>query len=124
MLVRSPDLSREVLNVKPYFAVFGLFVSCATVACSQSPAEEDLYEKLAKGPDQVRALETVLKTPDEYSALILYGGSGVAFKEKRLEDCAFLFYAGQLRARFDQKCFPAKETGGNSPFLLYAALSQ
>jgi hypothetical protein len=40
------------------------------------------------------------------------------------EDSAFLFYAGQLRARFDQKCFPAKGTGGDSPFLAYAALSQ
>jgi hypothetical protein len=54
----------------------------------------------------------------------LYAGAGVAFREKRLEDSAFLFYAGQLRARFDQKCFPAKGTGGDSPFLAYAALSQ
>jgi hypothetical protein len=94
------------------------------VGCSRLPAEKDLYEKLAKDPDQVGALETVLKTPDKFSALILYTGAGVAFKEKRLEDSAFLFYAAQLRARFDQKCFPPKETGGDDPFLVYSVLSQ
>src|SRR5882672_9926189 len=85
-------------------------------------AEGNLSEKLLKG--DVKALETVLKTPDQYSADVLYAGAGVAFKQKRLEDSAFLFYAGQLRARFDQKCFPPKGTGGDSPFLAYAALSQ
>jgi hypothetical protein len=84
----------------------------------------DLYEKLANGPDSVNALEAVLEKPDEYSALILYVGSGVALTEKRLEDSAFLFYTGQLRARFDKQCFPPVGTGGNSPFVLYAALSQ
>jgi hypothetical protein len=29
-----------------------------------------------------------------------------------------------LRARFDRECFPPKGTGGNSPFVLIAALSQ
>lgn len=110
--------------MKPKFAAFWLFVAWTTVCYSQSPAEEDLYEKLVKGAEQVKALETVLKAPDEYSALILYVGAGVAFKEKRLEDSGFLFYAGQLRARFDQKCFPPKGTGGDSPFLAYAAFSQ
>jgi hypothetical protein len=61
-----------------------VFVACVTVGCSQPSAGKDLYEKLAKGPDQVKALETVLKTPDEYSADVLYAGAGVAFKEKRL----------------------------------------
>ena len=110
--------------MKSYIVALGVIVACGTVGFSQSPAEMEIYEKLAKGPDQVKALEAVLKRPDEYSAVILYVGAGVAFKEKRLEDSAFLFYAGQLRARFDQKCFPANGTGGDSPFLVYAALSQ
>jgi len=108
--------------VRHSLAAFCVVVTCSTVCFSQSPVENDLYEKLAKG--DVKALETVLKTPDQYSALVLYVGAGVAMKEKKLEDGAFLFYAGQLRARFDQKCFPAKGTGGDSPFLVYAALSQ
>jgi hypothetical protein len=108
--------------VKPYFAAFCMVVAWSTVCFSQSPAERDLYEKLAKADG--KSLETVLKTPEEYSALVLYVGAGVALKEKKLEDSAFFFYTGQLRARFDQKCFPSKESGGDSPFLFYAALSQ
>jgi hypothetical protein len=106
-----------------FFAAFVAF-SFPAVAFSQSPGEKDLFEKLAKGPDQVKALDTVLKAPEGYSPLILYFGAQVAFEEKRLEDSAFLFYAGQLRARFDKECFPAKGTGGSSPFLVYAAVSQ
>lgn len=96
----------------------------SSVAFSQSPAEKDLFEKLVKGPNQVEALDTLLKAPEGYSPLLLFFGANVAFKEKRLEDSAFLFYAGKLRARFDKECFPPKGTGGDSPFLAYAALSQ
>ena len=46
------------------------------------------------------------------------------FADKLLEDSAFLFYAAQLRARFDEQCFPPKGDGGNSPLVLFAALSQ
>jgi hypothetical protein len=91
---------------------------------SQSPAEKDLFEKLTKGKDQAKALETVLKAPEGYSPSILFFGASVALNEKRLEDSAFLFYAGQLRTRFEKECFPPKGTGGNSPFVAYAAVSR
>jgi hypothetical protein len=116
--------SLEVLIVKSYIIVFCSLILLASVGFSQSPAEEDLYKKLSEGPEKVKSLETVLKSPDRYSALILYFGADVALKEKRLEDSAFLYYAGQLRARFDKGCFPPKGTGGDNPFLLFAALSQ
>jgi hypothetical protein len=104
-------------------ALFGCAAFCAT-ALVQSPAETELYKKLADGPDQVKALETVLKAPDAYSPVILYSAAAAALKEKRIEDCGFLFYAAQLRARFDKECFPPKGKGGDSPFVLYSALSQ
>lgn len=108
--------------MKSYFVAVCIALAVSTVCFSQSPSEEDLYKELAKG--DIKALATVLKTPDQYSALVLYVSAGIAFKENKLEDSAFLFYAGQLRARYDQKCFPPKGTGGNNPFLAYAALSQ
>jgi hypothetical protein len=110
--------------VKPYIFAFCVLFLLVSVGFSQSPAEKYLYEKLTEGPDKAKALETVLKSPDQFSALILFFGADVALKEKRLEDSAFLFYAGRLRAQFDKECFPPKETGGNSPFLVIAALSQ
>jgi len=114
----------EVLIVKPYIVAFCSLILLASVGFSQSPAEKDLYEKLAEGPDKAKALETVLKAPDQFSALILYLGAEVALKEKRLEDSAFLLYAARLRTQFDKECFPPKGTGGDSPFVAYAALSQ
>ena len=110
--------------MKSYIFAFCSLILLASVGFSQSPSEKDLIEKLAEGPDKAKALETVLKTPDQFSALILYLGADAALKEKRLEDSAFLFYAGKLRARFDKECFPPKGTGGDSPFLVYEALSQ
>ena len=107
--------------------------SCVTICCivltwttacfSQSPAEKDLFNELT-GPNSAKPLETVLKAPEEYSAVILFLGAGTAFKEKRLEDSAFLFYAAQLRMRFDQKCFPPEGTGAEDPFLPCVAIAQ
>lgn len=111
--------------MKTHFVVIGILGVFCSIANSQSLAENDLYEKLTKpGASSVMALESVLKKADEFSAALLYVAAGVAFKEKRLADSGFLFYAAQLRARFDKECFPAKGTGGNSPFVLYSALSQ
>jgi hypothetical protein len=114
----------EALIVKPYIVTFCSVILLASAAFSQSPAEKDLFEQLAEGPNQAKALETVLKAPDQFSSIILYFGASAALKEKRLEDSAFLFYAGQLRKRFDRECFPPKGTGGDSPFVAFAALSQ
>jgi hypothetical protein len=100
---------------------FGILCSSAF---SQSPAERTLAEKLMEGPESVKALDTVLRKSDELPALTLYYAAGVAFKEKRLEDSGFLLYAAQLRARFDKECFPAKDKGGDSPFELFAAMSE
>jgi hypothetical protein len=113
-----------MLKMKTRLLAFALLGILCSVAFSQSAVETVLYEKLTRGRESVKALEIVLKTPDEHSTLILYTGAGVAFKEKRLEDSAFLFYAAQLRARFDKECFPPKGKGGDSPFVLYSALSQ
>lgn len=109
--------------MKRCIAAFSFVVGWSAICLAQTPAELDLLEKL-NGPDHVEALETVLKTPDEYSAPILFFGAAAALAEKRLEDSGFLFYAGQLRMRFDQKCFPPKEAGSEDPFLGVVLVSQ
>lgn len=101
----------------------GLLAVLATPGFSQSRGEMELYEKLTASPQAALGLETVLKQPSVYSATILFVSSGVAFKEKRLEDSAFLFYTAQLRALFDQQCFPPKGQGGDSPLVAYGALA-
>ena len=65
--------------MKFLFAAVCVVVGWSGVCLSQSPPEKGLYEKLTQG--DVEALETILKTPDEYSAVILFLGAGVAFAE-------------------------------------------
>ena len=101
------------------WVMVGVLVSVA--GCGRP---ESLQEAILSTSDAAEALEKVLKNPDELSATILFTASRAAFQRKRLEESAFLLYAGQLRANFDRECFPPKGQGGNSPFVLYAALSQ
>jgi hypothetical protein len=91
---------------------------------AQSRTEEELYQQLmTNGPVSisVSALETVIKSPNEYSAGILYAGCFVAEREKRLEDAGFLLYIARFRGRFDQSMFPPIGTGGNNPMVALAA---
>jgi hypothetical protein len=98
-------------------------VLCATTP-AQGPAEKELYEQLMNGPDRAKAMETVLKNPENYSPVMLHASAMVALTEKRLEGSGFLFYAGQLRARFERECFPPKGKGGENPYVGITALSQ
>ncbi len=101
-----------------------VFILCAQVG-AQSPTEMKLYEQLSTpGKKSVVALETVLTAPETFSPTILFIAAKTAFENKRLEDSGFLFYAAQLRMRFDEQCFPATGVGGDSPFVFYGALSQ
>jgi hypothetical protein len=118
--MRTRFLVCGILGV--FCAVLGVF--CIAVLFLRSLTEDDLYRKLDSSSESIQALEIILKNPDRYSAGILYVSANAAFAKKRLEDSAFLFYAAQLRTRFDAECFPPKGTGGNDPFLVHAALSQ
>jgi hypothetical protein len=100
-------------------------LATAVVASAESKADDELYEKLQKtGPESVAALDGILKRSDRTNAAFLYMASGVALREKRLEDAGFLYFAAEIRSRFDMAAFAAKGTGGNSPGALLAALHQ
>ena len=62
-----------------FYAVACVVIGWSTLCFSQPPAEKDLHEKLAQG--DVKALDKVLKTPDEYSALTLYLSAGVRLEK-------------------------------------------
>lgn len=86
--------------------------------------EQTMEQRLSKaGPERDKAVEAVLEHPGRYPCTVLFTAAGAALSAKRLEDSAFLFYAGQMRARFDRECFPPKGNGGDNPFVAVAALS-
>ena len=84
--------------------------------------EEDLYHQLTSESKSNRALNRVLKTPEEFSAGILCVSSSVALRLHRLEDAGFLFYAGQIRAEFDKALFPPIGRGGDNPLVALGVL--
>jgi hypothetical protein len=106
------------------FLAIGFLALLCDPACSRPPSERELYEQLSNGKGATKALQTVLEKPDGCSPLILYPAAALALHEKRLEDSGFLFYAAQMRVRFDKECFPPKGQGGNDPLLVYGALSE
>lgn len=105
-------------------AVLVMMLVCVA-ANAQSPAEQALYTQLAsKSDNSAAALKEVLSKPESVSAVLLYTASGVALRERQLEDAGFLFYVARFRAQFDKALFPPTGTGGNSPMVLFGALQQ
>jgi hypothetical protein len=86
------------------------------------PSEQAICDTILK--NDADGLKAVLQQPDDRSALVLLVAAAIAFNSERLEDSAFLFYAGQLRLRFDEQCFTPKPIDGKNPIHLmrgYAA---
>ena len=73
--------------MKFYIVTLYSFILLASVGFSQSPAKKGLYEKLAEGHDQAKALETVLKTPEKCRASVA-------------RRCAFASYIRAIWLRF------------------------
>ena len=97
----------------------------ASIAHSQ--AEEVLYRQLITNgvtPVSLSALDRVLKSPESFSADILYVACSLALREKRLEDAGFLFYIARFRAKYDRALFPPTQTGADSPMLAFAEANQ
>jgi hypothetical protein len=121
---------KRILQLVVILVAFVLLVALVinrSTSLAQSRTEEALYGQLtANGTASisVMALDRVLKTPEDFSAGILYAACGVAFREKRLEDAGFLLYIARFRARFDYALFPPTGTGGNSPMIAISALHQ
>lgn len=74
--------------------------------------------------EQKQAIDFVLAHPADTQAATLYVAAARSLELGRLEDAGFLYYAGQLRTRFDLKRFPPVGQGGDSPGVALGALSQ
>ena len=61
--------------------------------------------------------------PDQQPATVLFLGAKMAQEQNRIADSGFLYYAAQLRLRFDMECFPPTARGGDSPVVAFSALS-
>lgn len=83
------------------------------VRLALSPDDKAICDRILE--NDADGLDAVLASPDERAAVVLLVAAAVAFNGQRLEDSGFLLYCGQLRLRFDEQCFPPKETEGENP---------
>ncbi len=105
--------------------ILATLTSVAT--CQAQPrAELPLYQQLTSTNENVSVagLNKVLSQSERCSAIALFMASGVAFREKRLEDAGYLFYVAKFRANFDLSLFPPAATNGASPTIAFGALSE
>ncbi len=65
--------------------------------------------------DGGKAVDYILVHADAMSALNLLAGASTAFQLDRMEDAAFLLYAGRIRTFCDMERFEPTQTGGDSP---------
>ncbi len=86
------------------------------VRLALSPSEQAICDTILK--NDADGLKAVLEQPGDRSALVLLVASAIAFNSQRLEDSAFLFYCGQLRLQFDERCFPPNVINGTNPIHL------
>ena len=70
-----------------------------------------------------RAAKVTIENSEHYDSVSLFMAAGKAFKEGRIEDAGFLFYAGQFRAAVDMEVFDPVGVGGNSPAALLGSLT-
>ncbi len=100
------------------------------VALTAHAGNQEMEKALARinasteAADALAPFLYIMAHASEAPALQLFVASTVAMGNERLADAGFLFYAAQLRARFDLARYPPKGTGGNSPAALLGALNQ
>jgi hypothetical protein len=74
--------------------------------------------------DAAAPLNYVLAHAQEAPSPHLFIAAAAAMSSNRLSDAGYLFYAAQLRGRYDVARFPPKGKGGDSPTVLLGAFSQ
>lgn len=68
------------------------------------------------------SLTYILRNQEDIPSTYLLFASAQSLQLDRLEDAGYLYYAGQLRAKFDLRRFPPKQLGGNSPSITLISL--
>ena len=74
-------------------------------------------------PTDLAKAEVVLANAERTPSVELFLASVALLEQKRNADAAFLFFAAQLRSRYDLNRYPPKGTGGDSPDIAIGALS-
>lgn len=104
-----------------------LIVTLPLFAEKRKATEMDLalakIEAATKPSEAKAPMEYILAHSKEAPAIQLLLAAAIAINIDRLEDGAYLFYAGQMRARYDLVRFPPKAKGADSPGVALGAIT-
>ena len=101
--------------------VIGFAEECTTNVPNLSSFRED---RTAFFTDGDKAVDYILIHADTMTSLNLLAGASTAFQLDRLEDAAFLLYAGRIRVFCDTERFVSTQTGGDSPGVALGGLME
>lgn len=97
-------------------------VTAQAGAVTAVPFDRGVFlQKMNNGDGEV-AVDMAVNNVVHADPTTMYMAAALAYKGKKLEDAAFLYYAAQMRAKFDMQRF--HETGGDGIGSLYGALSR
>jgi hypothetical protein len=99
--------------------------SMTIAACTNEAMGPEMAAKKLGGDkgQRAEAVKYIAAHTDRVSSYWMFVASAKAITVDDLEKAAFLYFAAQMRSRFDLKRFPAKGKGGNSPGVAIAALN-
>lgn len=100
---------------------FLLVLICTMMALSMVVRPNHRPTGILRNPDV--HLPRILRNARTTPTADLFVAAGQAYRAGKLEDAAFLYHAAQLRLAHDRIMFPAKESGGDSPFLAFGAIA-
>jgi hypothetical protein len=94
---------------------------------AENEVSADLNKALAgiqsTNPETIKtSLTYILLNQEDIPSTYFLLASAQSLQLNRLEDAGYLYYAGQLRAKFDLRRFPPKQQGGNSPNITLISL--
>jgi hypothetical protein len=99
-----------------------IFIVFIVEVSAENEISKDLSNALvgiqSEEPELIKtSLTYILQHQQDIPSTHLIFASAQALNMNQLEDAGHLYYAGQIRAKFDLKRFPPKQQGGSSPHI-------
>ena len=99
-----------------FFSLLATAAWASGAAAQPKNNEKDpLAEFYGSKASQTAAVDKVLANTNRSDALTMLVAAGTAYKLHRLEDAGFLYYAGNIRGKYDLKRFPPIGKNSDGP---------
>lgn len=110
--------------MRQYFKRKKILIVALMFAAHSVTATQPLMNQFMESEEKAtKALRIVLEDTQVVDSTSLLFASSVAIQKDENTNAAYLFYIAKFRAQFDKAMFPPTGTGGNTPMILFGALT-